>query len=158
MTSSNEKGAQQLGGRPSRGAINAVRGTRDLLPDQTPLWNRVEATARAVFARYGFGEIRTPVFEATELFALAGRGSKNPVIADQVSTRGRHDPGCEVPRRRRTTHETWKRLSRNSARFRPRFALASLPDVHLHGKARGGADFSRIRPAAAQCGGRRDSG
>ena len=69
MTSSNDKGAQEPGGRPSRGAIKAVRGTRDLLPDQTPLWNRVEATARTVFARYGFGEIRTPVFETTELFA-----------------------------------------------------------------------------------------
>ena len=46
--------------QPARPTIKAVRGTRDLLPAETPLWNRVEATARAVFARYGFGEIRTP--------------------------------------------------------------------------------------------------
>ncbi len=43
--------------------LKAVRGTRDLLPPETELWNRVEATARQVFARYNFGEIRTPIFE-----------------------------------------------------------------------------------------------
>ncbi len=49
--------------------LKAVRGTRDLLPQETVLWNHVEATARAVFARYAFGEIRTPIFEDTSLFA-----------------------------------------------------------------------------------------
>jgi histidyl-tRNA synthetase len=90
MTSSNDKGAQQPAGRPSRGAgqqvqIKAVRGTRDLLPDQTPLWNRVETTARAVFARYGFGEIRTPVFEATELFAR-GVGEETDIVSKEMFT------------------------------------------------------------------------
>src|SRR6185437_7604169 len=88
MTSSNDKGARQTGGRPSRGAgtsIKAVRGTRDLLPDQTPLWNRVEATARALFARYGFGEIRTPVFEATELFAR-GVGEETDIVSKEMFT------------------------------------------------------------------------
>ncbi|MGA8288685.1 MAG: histidine--tRNA ligase, partial [Acidobacteriaceae bacterium] len=47
--------------------IKAVRGTRDLLPPETELWNRVEATARRVFERYAFGEIRTPIFEDTQL-------------------------------------------------------------------------------------------
>jgi histidyl-tRNA synthetase len=68
-----------------RAALNAVRGTRDLLPDQTPLWNRVEATARAVFARYGFGEIRTPVFEATELFAR-GVGEETDIVSKEMFT------------------------------------------------------------------------
>jgi histidyl-tRNA synthetase len=85
MTSSNDKGAPQGGARPSRGAIKAVRGTRDLLPDQTPLWNRVEATARAVFARYGFGEIRTPVIEATELFAR-GVGEETDIVSKEMFT------------------------------------------------------------------------
>ena len=85
MTSSNDKGAQQPGGRPSHGAIKAVRGTRDLLPDQTPLWNRVETTARAVFARYGFGEIRTPIFEATELFAR-GVGEETDIVSKEMFT------------------------------------------------------------------------
>ena len=78
MSESNNKPA-------SRPTIKAVRGTRDLLPDQTPLWNRVEATARAVFARYGFGEIRTPVFEATELFAR-GVGEETDIVSKEMFT------------------------------------------------------------------------
>ena len=69
----------------ARPTIKAVRGTRDLLPDQTPLWNRVEATARGVFARYGFGEIRTPVFEATELFAR-GVGEETDIVSKEMFT------------------------------------------------------------------------
>ncbi|MGI4829802.1 MAG: histidine--tRNA ligase [Janthinobacterium lividum] len=66
-------------------SLKAVRGTRDLLPDQTPLWNRVEAIARAVFARYGFGEIRTPVFEATELFSR-GVGEETDIVSKEMFT------------------------------------------------------------------------
>jgi len=47
----------------------ALRGTRDLLPDELAVWRFVERTAHEVFARYGFREIRTPILEATELFA-----------------------------------------------------------------------------------------
>src|SRR5260370_6164680 len=65
--------------------LKAVRGTRDLLPPETELWNRVEATARAVFARYGFGEIRTPVFEATELFAR-GVGEETDIVSKEMYT------------------------------------------------------------------------
>src|SRR6266436_8382498 len=67
------------------GTLKAVRGTRDLLPPDTELWNRVEATARAVFARYGFGEIRTPVFEATELFAR-GVGEETDIVSKEMYT------------------------------------------------------------------------
>ena len=73
--------------------LKAVRGTRDLLPPETELWNHVEATARAVFARYGFGEIRTPVFEATELFAR-GVGEETDIVSKEMYTwedRGRAD-------------------------------------------------------------------
>jgi histidyl-tRNA synthetase len=70
---------------PARPTLKAVRGTRDLLPDQTPLWNRVEATARSVFARYGFGEIRTPVFESTELFAR-GVGEETDIVSKEMFT------------------------------------------------------------------------
>jgi histidyl-tRNA synthetase len=65
--------------------LKAVRGTRDLLPPETELWNRVEAAARAVFARYGFGEIRTPVFEATELFAR-GVGEETDIVSKEMYT------------------------------------------------------------------------
>ena len=65
--------------------IRAVRGTRDLLPSETPLWNRVEATARALFARYGFGEIRTPVLEVTELFARSV-GEETDIVSKEMFT------------------------------------------------------------------------
>ena len=65
--------------------LKAVRGTRDLLPPETALWNRVEATARAVFARYGFGEIRTPLFEDTQLF-VRGVGEETDVVSKEMYT------------------------------------------------------------------------
>ena len=65
--------------------IKAVRGTRDLLPPETALWAHVEATARAVFARYGFGEIRTPIFEATDLFAR-GVGEETDIVSKEMYT------------------------------------------------------------------------
>ncbi len=65
--------------------LKAVRGTRDLLPPETALWNRVEAVACDVFARYGFGEIRTPVFEDTQLF-VRGVGEETDVVSKEMYT------------------------------------------------------------------------
>jgi histidyl-tRNA synthetase len=65
--------------------LKAVRGTRDLLPPETEIWNRVEATARRVFARYNFGEIRTPVFEDTQLFAR-GVGEETDIVSKEMYT------------------------------------------------------------------------
>jgi histidyl-tRNA synthetase len=67
------------------GTLKAVRGTRDLLPPETALWNRIEATARAVFARYNYGEIRTPVFEDTALFAR-GVGEETDIVSKEMYT------------------------------------------------------------------------
>jgi len=63
----------------------AVRGTRDLLPPETSLWNRIESTARQVFARYNFGEIRTPIFEDTSLFAR-GVGEETDIVSKEMYT------------------------------------------------------------------------
>jgi histidyl-tRNA synthetase len=65
--------------------LKAVRGTRDLLPPETALWNRIEAIARAVFARYNFGEIRTPIFEDTALFAR-GVGEETDIVSKEMYT------------------------------------------------------------------------
>ncbi len=65
--------------------LKAVRGTRDLLPPETALWNRIEAIARAVFARYNFGEIRTPVFEDTALFARSV-GEETDIVSKEMYT------------------------------------------------------------------------
>jgi len=65
--------------------IKAVRGTRDLLPPETDLWNHIDATARRVFARYNFGEIRTPIFEDTALFAR-GVGEETDIVSKEMYT------------------------------------------------------------------------
>src|ERR1051326_8765335 len=49
--------------------IASVKGFRDVLPDESRHWNALEDAAERVFSRYGFGEIRLPVVERTELFA-----------------------------------------------------------------------------------------
>jgi histidyl-tRNA synthetase len=73
--------------------IKAVRGTRDILPPDTALWNFVESTVRDVFRAYNFQEIRTPIFESTELFAR-GVGEETDIVSKEMYTwedRGRWD-------------------------------------------------------------------
>src|SRR6266849_10082992 len=65
--------------------IKAVRGTRDLLPPETALWNFVESAVRDVFRAYNFQEIRTPIFEATELFAR-GVGEETDIVSKEMFT------------------------------------------------------------------------
>src|ERR1700724_1462424 len=75
--------------------IKAVRGTRDLLPPETALWNFVESAVRDVFRAYNFQEIRTPIFEATELFAR-GVGEETDIVSKEMYTwedRGRTEGG-----------------------------------------------------------------
>lgn len=50
-------------------AIQPVRGMNDILPEATPVWQWVEATARDVFQAYGYRELRVPLVERTELFS-----------------------------------------------------------------------------------------
>ena len=66
-----------------RRKFQAIRGTRDLLPPDTALWNHVEETARSVFASFGFGEIRPPIFEDTELFARS-IGAETDVVSKEM--------------------------------------------------------------------------
>src|SRR5579863_5415987 len=65
--------------------IKAVRGTRDLLPPDTDLWNRVDATVRSVMARYNYHEIRTPIFEDTQLFARSV-GEETDIVSKEMFT------------------------------------------------------------------------
>jgi histidyl-tRNA synthetase len=63
--------------------FQAIRGTRDILPPETVLWTRVEQTAHEVFATFGFGEIRLPIFELTELFARS-IGADTDVVSKEM--------------------------------------------------------------------------
>src|SRR5271165_2615238 len=65
--------------------IRAVKGTRDLLPPDTAVWNRVERIARDVFRAYNYQEIRTPVFEETQLFAR-GVGAETDIVSKEMYT------------------------------------------------------------------------
>jgi histidyl-tRNA synthetase len=65
--------------------IKAVRGTRDLLPPDTALWNFVDRKVREVFARYNYQEIRTPIFESTELFSR-GVGEETDIVSKEMFT------------------------------------------------------------------------
>ena len=65
--------------------FQAIRGTRDLPPPAAALWNRVEQTAHQVFGTFGFGEIRVPIFEATDLFARAVGGETDIVSKEMYS-------------------------------------------------------------------------
>src|SRR5471032_1635697 len=65
--------------------IKAVRGTRDILPPDTALWQHVEQACRHVFNLYNFHEIRTPVFEDTQLFAR-GVGEETDIVSKEMFT------------------------------------------------------------------------
>jgi histidyl-tRNA synthetase len=65
--------------------FQAIRGTRDLLPPNTALWNHVEQTAHEVFGTFGFGEVRTPIIESTELFARS-IGGETDVVSKEMYT------------------------------------------------------------------------
>jgi histidyl-tRNA synthetase len=62
-----------------------VKGTRDLLPPDTGLWQRVETEAHRIFAAYHYGEIRTPILEETALFAR-GVGAETDIVTKEMYT------------------------------------------------------------------------
>jgi histidyl-tRNA synthetase len=65
--------------------FRAIRGVRDILPPESSLWNDVEQAARDVFATYGYGEIRLPIFEQTELFARSV-GADTDIVSKEMYT------------------------------------------------------------------------
>jgi histidyl-tRNA synthetase len=65
--------------------LQSLRGLVDLLPEQTALWQQIEATAREHFRRAAIAEIRTPLLEATELFAR-GIGEATDVVGKEMYT------------------------------------------------------------------------
>src|SRR6266481_3081981 len=66
-------------------SIKSVRATRDLLPPETETWNFVEAAVRDVFRVYNFQEIRTPIFEDTQLFSRSV-GEETDIVAKEMFT------------------------------------------------------------------------
>ncbi len=71
-------------GKITKRTFQAPRGTHDLLPTDIARWRHVEETFRAICARYGYGEIRTPLFEHTELFARTAGESSDVLVTKQM--------------------------------------------------------------------------
>lgn len=72
------------------GEIQALRGTRDILPDEIGYWQRIETVAREILTRATYREIRTPIFEQTALFER-GIGEATDVVGKEMYTF--HDRG-----------------------------------------------------------------
>lgn len=64
-------------------SIRSIKGTQDILPDQSHRWQALEAAIRNTMGRYGYEEIRTPAFERTELFAR-GVGEETDIVSKEM--------------------------------------------------------------------------
>ena len=65
--------------------IKVQKGTKDILPQEMSLWHKMEDEARRIFSNAGYGELRTPIFEATELFAR-GVGDTTDIVNKEMYT------------------------------------------------------------------------
>ncbi len=65
--------------------ITAVKGMNDLLPGEVERYQRIESVARQVFARFGYGEVRTPILEKTALF-VRGVGEDTDIVGKEMYT------------------------------------------------------------------------
>lgn len=65
--------------------INVIKGTKDILPQDIDQWHKLEKNALEIFTKYGYKEIRTPIFEATELFAR-GVGDTTDIVNKEMYT------------------------------------------------------------------------
>src|ERR1700734_1183359 len=75
-----------------RRQFRAVKGTRDILPPDSALWNWFEQTARDVFESYNFRDIRLPIFEETELFARSIGVETDVVNKEMFTFSSGHEP------------------------------------------------------------------
>ena len=63
--------------------IRTIKGTHDILPDEAVLWRRIESELHNFMQKYGYGEIRTPIFEKTELFKR-GVGEDTDIVSKEM--------------------------------------------------------------------------
>ena len=75
--------------------IQKIKGTMDIMPDETPLFRYIEGVMREEAEKYGYGEIRTPTFENTELF-VRGVGDTTDVVQKEMYTFQDRDEGRSI--------------------------------------------------------------
>ncbi len=66
-------------------SVSVPRGTKDILPEEIPIWQLIETRSRHLFSLYGFEEIRTPIFESTDLFER-GIGNTTDIVQKEMYT------------------------------------------------------------------------
>ena len=92
--------------------IHKIKGTMDILPDETPLWRYIEGVMREEAEKYGYGEIRTPTFENTELF-VRGVGDTTDVVQKEMYTFADRDEGRSISLRPEGTASVVRALIEN---------------------------------------------
>ncbi len=65
--------------------IQLIKGFKDILPGEVELWQRIETTAKGIFERFNYGEIRIPIMEKTELFARS-IGEDTDIVEKEMYT------------------------------------------------------------------------
>ena len=92
--------------------IQKIKGTMDILPEETPLWRYIEGVMREEAEKYGYGEIRTPTFENTELF-VRGVGDTTDVVQKEMYTFADRDEGRSISLRPEGTASVVRALIEN---------------------------------------------
>ncbi len=92
--------------------IQKIKGTMDILPEETPLWRHIEGIMREEAEKYGYGEIRTPTFENTELF-VRGVGDTTDVVQKEMYTFADRDEGRSISLRPEGTASVVRALIEN---------------------------------------------
>ena len=92
--------------------IQKIKGTMDILPDETPLFRYIEGVMREEAEKYGYGEIRTPTFENTELF-VRGVGDTTDVVQKEMYTFQDRDEGRSISLRPEGTASVARALIEN---------------------------------------------
>lgn len=70
---------------PGKKEITAIKGTKDILPEEARYWQVAEATAKRIFELYGYRELRAPIIEPTELFEK-GTGASSDIVTKEMYT------------------------------------------------------------------------
>lgn len=92
--------------------IQKIKGTMDILPHETPLWRHIESIMREESEKYGYGEIRTPTFENTELF-VRGVGDTTDVVQKEMYTFADRDEDRSISLRPEGTASVARALIEN---------------------------------------------
>ena len=92
--------------------IQKIKGTMDILPGETPLWRYIEVIMREEAEKYGYGEIRTPTIENTELF-VRGVGDTTDVVQKEMYTFADRDEDRSISLRPEGTASVVRALIEN---------------------------------------------